>query len=309
MQTTEDYAFIQFPEERYIKVNDTIKYMLDEYNCASTDEYINALREIIQELALLGLWRSKFFEHAAFYGGTALRVLYGLDRYSEDLDFSLLVPNPDFSLEKYGNALKKEIGSFGMQVDFTKKIKTSASNIDSAFIKANTLQQLITVDADSAMIGNIHKKKLLKVKLEVDINPPAGFRTENSYIFKPIPYSVRVYTKPNLFAGKMHAILCRKWKNRQKGRDWYDFVWYVGHYPQLNVRHLEYRMRQSGHYHETAPLTFDKLIDAANIAVDTLDIEQIKEDVSPFVNDHKQLDIWTKEFFRQAVNKIKPVFE
>ena len=90
-------------------MNDTIKYMLDDYNCSSTAEYINALREIIQELALLGLWRSKFFEHAAFYGGTALRMLYGLNRYSEDLDFSLLTPNPGFSLEKYGNSLTKEM--------------------------------------------------------------------------------------------------------------------------------------------------------------------------------------------------------
>jgi len=290
-------------------MNDTIKYMLDDYNCSSTAEYINALREIIQELALLGLWRSKFFEHAAFYGGTALRMLYGLNRYSEDLDFSLLTPNPDFSLEKYGNSLTKEIRSFGLEVDFTKKKKSTSSNIDSAFIKTNTLQQLITFNADTTIFGNIHRDQLLKIKLEIDINPPEGFKTETSYIFKPIPYAVRVYTKPNLFAGKMHAVLCRKWKNRQKGRDWYDLVWYVGHYPQLNLKHLEYRMRQSGNYHDSTPLSFDKFMHIANTAVDSVDIQQIKEDVIPFINDYEQLELWSKDFFRQAISRIEPVFE
>ena len=180
-------------------MNDAIKNMLEGYHCSSSDDYINALREIMQELALLGLWRSKFFEHAAFYGGTALRILYGLDRYSEDLDFSLLAPDREFTLSIYGEALKREISSFGFQVDFAKKEKAGSGSIDSAFIKANTYRQLITVTTDSAMLAGINPRQEMKIKLEVDIDPPGGFATESRYQFRPIPYAVRVYRPLSLF--------------------------------------------------------------------------------------------------------------
>ncbi len=287
-------------------MTDVIRRMLDSYNCSTSDDYINALREIIQELALLGLWRSKFFEHAAFYGGTALRVLYGLNRYSEDLDFSLLVPNSNFSLKSYGNALKQEIDSFGFHVDFSSKEKASTGNIESAFIKANTFQQLITIEADSNLLAGVHHKQLLKIKLEVDIDPPGKFTTESRYMFKPIPYAVRVYSLPDLFAGKMHAVLCRKWQSRQKGRDWYDLVWYAGNHPVLNLRHLEERMRQSGHYTDAAPLSWEKFIALLHDAIEEVDIDQIRNDVAIFVHDTQQLELWSKDFFIQAATLIKP---
>lgn len=287
-------------------MNDAIRRMLDSYNCSTSDDYINALREIIQELALLGLWRSKFFEHAAFYGGTALRVLYGLDRYSEDLDFSLLTPNADFSLKSYGEALKQEIDSFGFHVDFSPKEKANTGNIESAFIKANTFQQLITIEADSSSLAGVHHKQLLKIKLEVDIDPPGGFTTESRYMFKPIPYAVRVYSLPDLFAGKMHAVLCRKWQSRQKGRDWYDFVWYAGNHPVLNLRHLEERMRQSGHYTDDAPLSWEKFLALLHGAIEQVDIGQIRNDVAVFVHDTRQLELWNKEFFMHAATLLEP---
>ena len=287
-------------------MNDAIRSMLDSYHCSTSDDYVNALREIIQELALLGLWRSKFFEHAAFYGGTALRILYGLDRYSEDLDFSLLAPNPEFTLKNYGDALRQEIGSFGFHVDFATKEKAKLTNIDSAFIKANTLKQMIQIEADSSQLAGIHQGQSLKIKLEVDIDPPGGFTTESRYQFRPIPYAVRVYCLPDLFAGKMHAVLCRKWKSRQKGRDWYDLVWYAGHHPQLNLNHLEIRMRQSGGYTGQASLSWETLQKMLNEAIEQVDIEQIRTDVTPFVRDQRQLELWSKEFFTQAIAKIKP---
>lgn len=288
-------------------MNDAVNKMLDSYHCATSDDYVNALREIIQELALLGLWRSKFFEHAAFYGGTALRILYGLDRYSEDLDFSLLAPNPEFTLKTYGEALKQEIDSFGFQVDFATKEKPKTTNIDSAFIKANTFRQMILIEADQALLNGVHTRQSLKIKLEVDIDPPGGFRTENRYQFRPIPYAIRVYCLPDLFAGKMHAVLCRKWKSRQKGRDWYDLAWYAGHHPQLNLNHLEVRMRQSGDYTDEAPLTWAKLQTLLNEALEQVDIDQIRTDIIPFIRDQRQLELWSKDFFSQAATKIKPL--
>src|SRR5579872_4522766 len=123
-----------------------IKTMLSKYQCHSEQDYVNALKEIFQEISLLGLWRAKFYEKAAFYGGTALRILYGLDRFSEDLDFSLLKPEKNFDLSRYNQAIKDELNSFGFEVTVETKIKNTDSNIESAFIKAETKKQFILID-------------------------------------------------------------------------------------------------------------------------------------------------------------------
>jgi predicted nucleotidyltransferase component of viral defense system len=285
-------------------MHDAIRSMLDRYECRSRDDYVNALREILQDVALLGLWRSKFFEHAAFYGGTALRVLYGLDRYSEDLDFSLLKPDKSFSLKAYGDALLREISSFGFHASFESRRKTQASAIESAFLKTNTYRQLIVIEAAQELLRDLHPAKNLKIRLEVDTNPPGGFKTETQYVLQPIPFSVRVYCLPDLFAGKLHAILCRKWKTRVKGRDWYDLVWYAGRYPEVRIRHLESRMRQSGDYPGDEPLTPDRLQHLLRQAVDELDVEQVRREVAPFIVDQRALDVWSRDFFRQIMHRI-----
>ena len=265
---------------------------------------IIALREVLQSLALLGLWRAKFFNHTAFYGGTALRILYGLDRFSEDLDFSLMRPSESFSFNKYASALENELRAFGFVVKFEAKNKTADTAIESAFLKANTFNQLIVIEAPEQMLSSINKNSVLKIKLEIDTNPSAGFDTEMKYVFSPLQFAVRSYTLPSLFAGKMHAVLCRKWKNRVKGRDWYDFAWYITNYPKLNLLHLEKRMRNSGHYALIAPLTREHLIDLLNEAINNLDIKAARKEVVPFVKDARMLDIWSKDFFRSAAQMI-----
>jgi predicted nucleotidyltransferase component of viral defense system len=281
--------------------------MLDRYACRTREDYVNALREILQEIALLGLWRSKFFEHAAFYGGTALRVLHGLDRYSEDLDFSLLKPDESFSLGAYGEALKREIASFGFSVDFEHRKRSTSTPIDSAFLKTNTYKQLILVEAHGSLLRGLHPDKRLKIKLEVDTDPPAGFQTETRFILQPIPFSVRVYSLPDLLAGKLHAILCRKWKSRTKGRDWYDLVWYSGHSPAARISHLESRMRQSGDYSDDKELTPVELRRLLDRAVRNMDVEQIRKEVAPFVRDHRALDVWSRSFFETIAERIVTV--
>jgi predicted nucleotidyltransferase component of viral defense system len=277
-----------------------IQQMLDRYSCRNEDDYINAVREIMQEIALQGLWRGKFFEHAAFYGGTALRILYGLNRGSEDLDFSLLQPDNDFRLATCADALKRELASFGFSVEFSAKEKNREHNIDSAFLKGNTRMQLISIGLPESLTDRIHSRKELKIKLEIDIDPPPGFLTEVKTLLRPIPHSVRVYILPDLLAGKLHAVLCRKWRNRSKGRDWYDMVWYAGHHPQVDLPHLEARMRQSGDYPDDQPLTLERLRQFLNAAIDDVDIDQLKADVRPFIRDPQELALWSKDFFRQV---------
>jgi predicted nucleotidyltransferase component of viral defense system len=286
-------------------VHDAIRSMLNRYDCQTRDDYVNALREILQELALLGLWRSKFFERAAFYGGTALRVLYGLDRYSEDLDFSLLTPDTSFTLGSFGEALLREIRSFGFEVDFQASEKATPTRIESAFVKANTYRQLLIIDTSDELLRGLHPGKMLKVKLEVDTDPAGGFEIESRYLLQPIPFGLRVYRLPDLFAGKLHAVLCRKWKSRIKGRDWYDLVWYTARHPRVNLRHLETRMRQSGDYSDEEPLTRTRLLDLLRQRVGHLDVAEIREEVAPFVHDRRSLEVWSQDFFLQVIDRIE----
>jgi len=285
-------------------MNNLLKNLLPSPMPETTGTMLTALRELLQSLALLGLWRAKFFEHIAFYGGTALRILYGLDRFSEDLDFSLMTPSAKFSFDTYSSALQKELNAYGFDITFEPKQKTKDSAIKSAFLKGNTYNQLIVIDASEQILSGINKQSVIKIKLEIDTNPPSDFDTEMKYLFSPVQFAVRSYTLPSLFAGKMHALLCRKWKNRVKGRDWYDFAWYISHYPQLKITHLEKRMRQTGHYTGHSSLTRNYLIDLLFANIDNLNIDAARKEVTPFISNTNRLEIWSKDFFKAAAQQI-----
>ena len=288
-------------------MNEAIGNMLERYECSTRDDCTNALREILQDVALLGLWRSKFFERAAFYGGTALRLLYGSDRYSEDLDFSLLETDETFTLGAYGDALCREISSFGFEVEFEDRKRGQHSAIESAFLKANTYRQLVVIGVGEEMLSDLHPAKNLKIKLEVDTDPPGGFQTETRYVLQPVPFSVRSYTLPDLFAGKLHAVLCRKWKGRVKGRDWYDMVWYAANHPRVHLAHLESRMRQSGDYTDSNPLDPGTLKKMLRAALDELDVGEARREVAPFIRDQEGLDLWSPAFFAEIIGRIVAV--
>lgn len=289
-------------------MNEAIRQILAAYEIRSVEDSLRALREVMQEIALLGLWRSKFFEKAAFYGGTALRVLYGLDRFSEDLDFSLLKKGLSFDLTDYSQALKKELASFGFAVEIESRPKKPASAaIQSAFLKADTRTQMITVEFDKGLIQKVPRNQVLKIRLEVDTDPPPGFGTEIRYLLRPVPFGVRTFSLSDLFAGKVHAVLCREWKSRVKGRDWYDLVWFAAYHPELHLAHLEQRMRQTGHWTGSGPLTTEDLRDLLNRRIDKVDIDQIRREVEPFVKDAAPLAIWSKEFFLDVASRVKAV--
>ncbi len=286
-------------------MHEALAQMISKYECRRLEDTVRALREIMQQIALLGLWRSKFFENAAFYGGTAMRVLYGLDRFSEDLDFSLLKPMRQFNIAKYLTALQKELEGFGFDVRAERRNKAVKSAVQSAFLKANTLNQLLVIETAEEILHEVPRGQVLKIRLEIDTDPPPGFSTQTKYLLQPIPFAVRAYALPDLFAGKMHAVLCRRWKTRVKGRDWYDLVWYAAHHPQLHLSHLEQRMRQSGHWKEEKALSEESFEALAQNAIDRLDVDQARKEVEPFVSNPASLEIWSHDFFRDVVSRIQ----
>lgn len=286
-------------------MNSAVSQMLSRYGATGLEGYTRALREILQEVALLGLWRSKFFDVAAFYGGTALRVLYGLDRFSEDLDFSLLEPRGDFSFARYATSLEREVRAFGFDVEITTKDSAKGGAVHSAFLKADTLKHLLTVGAGPDVLRELPRGKTIKIKLEVDTDPPGGFSTETRFLLQPVPFAVRVYESPDLFAGKMHALLFRKWGSRVKGRDWYDFVWFAANRPELHLAHLEQRMCQSGHWSGAGPLGVEALQSLLAEAIASLDVNQARREVEPFVQDPAGLQMWSPEFFHDVAARMR----
>lgn len=286
-------------------MNAAVSQMFSKYNCRSLEDHENALKEIIQQIALLGLWRAKFFEKAAFYGGTALRMFYGMERFSEDLDFSLLAPNKKFSISRYCDFVRSELEGFGFIVDVQKKENLAQSAVQSAFIKTGTVNNLIMIKTPEQIIKRVPLNRVIKVKMEVDIDPPTGFETEAKYLLQPIPFSAIVYKLPSLFAGKLHAILCREWKSRVKGRDWYDLVWYIGRDVPVSLSHLEQRMRQTGHWGEEVHLNRERLIELLNGKTDKIDIASAKKDVLPVLKDVAGVEIWSKGFFKDIIQRLR----
>ena len=215
-------------------MNNIIEQMLSKYEIKNTNDEINALKEIIQEIILSGLARGNFFAEAAFYGGTALRIFYKLDRFSEDLDFALIYPDKNFDLSKYFVYLEKELKAYGLNLEINTKQKNIESNITSAFVKGDTLEHILKFFPNEENHKYNHMLKNIKIKFEVDINPPSGATYEEKYKLLPSPHQIKIYDKESLFAGKIHAILCRNWKTRTKGRDLYDYIFFLSNKGRLS---------------------------------------------------------------------------
>jgi len=265
-----------------------VEQMLQRYALNTHEDRSYALREVMQEIALAGLNRGGFFEKAAFYGGTCLRIFHGLPRFSEDLDFSLLKSDTDFSFEPYFKTLRNEFAAFGFEVEITLKQKTATTDIASAFLKKSSSIYDLQVAGQKAM----------KIKFEVDTDPPLGFATEEKLLIQPYSFYVKCFSLPDLFAGKMHALLYRKWKNRIKGRDWFDFEWYVRRGSRLNLAHFCERARQSGDL-ESATLTQEEFVAMLQARIHTLDVDSARQDVVRFIEDSAALNIWSQKYFLQ----------
>ncbi len=272
-------------------MNDIFEKMLSEYEQNSISSRNNATYEVMQQVVLCGLYRGGFFHEAAFYGGTCLRIFHGLQRFSEDMDFTLLKKNPDFNFETYFPAIIDECKLLGREVTITKKDKRSFGKVESAFLKDNTDVYNLAFQTE----------KTLKIKIEVDVNPPLEFETEQKLLVNPHSFMTRCLTLPNLFAGKMHALVFRKWKTRIKGRDWYDFEWYIRNNIPLNFKHLQIRAAE---FNEIQ-LTKESFMDLLRERLATADIEQVKLDVMPFIINPQDLEIWSNDYFLQLAERLK----
>gem|GEM_PF-23993 len=227
-------------------MNEAVSKMLARYGCRKAADDPRAMREILQGVALLGLWRGRFFERAALCGGAALRFLYGLDRFEADLDFTLLAPTPGFVFDRYGEALAREVRSLGFRIGITKKAIHRASPLESAFLKVDTLQYVLKIVAIPEAASQRYANRPIRLRIEIDTHPPPGAAVESRTCPLPIPFSVRTLAPPDLLAMKLAGLLTRRYYRRTKGRDWYDLSWCAAHQPRLNLAHLEARLRQAG---------------------------------------------------------------
>lgn len=276
-----------------------IQERLESYGCASALGEEQALREITQEIILAGLGRTDFFGRAGFQGGTCLRIFHGLNRFSEDMDFALREADAAFALIPYLDHVRIELIAYGYDLEIDDRSK-AGETVRQAFVKDDSVGKLLHLDYRPRS-GPVRK---LRVKLEVDANPPAGASYDMPVLDYPFPSAVRVFDLPSLFAGKIHALLCR---NYLKGRDWYDFIWYTARRTPINHALLSAALDQQGPWAGKNPKT-DNAWCAAQLssAIEALDVNQAREDVRRFVKSSElpSLALWSQEFFAKQAQKL-----
>jgi predicted nucleotidyltransferase component of viral defense system len=268
--------------------------MLARYNVKNKTQEINALHEVMQQITLAALYRADFFSNAAFYGGTCLRIFHKSPRFSEDMDFTLLGPDENFSLEKYFDNIYEEFQSHGRKIQISLKNKKQQSTVESAFLK------------DTTDIANLafQTEPMVKIKIEVDTNPPSGFETENKLLLLPYSFTTRCIDLKGLFAGKIHAFLFRNWKMRVKGRDWYDFEWYIRNDQPVDFNHLRERSLQTG-YSGDAPFSEETVRKLLREKISNTPISRVLDDVRPFLDEDQSLEMWSEEYFLQLVEMMR----
>lgn len=284
-------------------MNSILDQMLSKYENKNIYDKKNSMKEVIQEIVLCGLSRAGFFKDAAFYGGTALRIFYDLDRFSEDLDFSLKKPDSNYNFGDFLPMLEKEVSSYGLNLKAEEKAKTTDSAVKSAFLKGNTKEHLLLFFNDSNK--EVAANEVVKIKFEVDTNPPAFATYETKYRLLPVPYQVAMYDMPSLFSGKLHAVICRNWKKRIKGRDLYDYVFYLSRGTGFNLKHLQARLEQTGHWDKNSVLTLQDVKNMLIARFEEIDYVQARKDVLPFIKNTEILDLWSKEFFCAITDSIQ----
>ena len=286
-------------------MNSVIEAMLSRYNPQNNEERENAIKEIIQEIALAGLSRGGFFNKAAFYGGTCLRIFHGLNRFSEDLDFALLQKDPNFKLDDYFPALKKEFESYGLDITLELKKKDENTEVQSAFLKGNTLMLMMSFFPKSEDAKRVISNQKIKIKFEIDTDNPSGGITEFKYKMLPAPYEVQIFDESTLFAGKIHAILCRDYKNHVKGRDYYDYLFYIGKGSKVNLKYLENKLKNTGGIiKDNETLTLDKVKELLEEKFVSVNYESAKKDVSNFISNKESLELWKKELFISSLESL-----
>ena len=281
-----------------------IQGRLDEYRCASAEEELNAIREILQEMVLAGLSRTDFFVKAAFHGGTQLRIFEGVRRFSEDLDFALVSRDSSFKLLPYLEKVSEELSAAGVAMEVRDRSTASAA-AKKGFLKNDSLVNIL----DLRFVGSGGSQGTppkISIKMEVDANPPDGATYRALPLLFPFPASVRAFDRESSFSGKMHDLLCRQYV---KGRDWFDFVWYVGNRAKLNHELLSSAIDQQGPWAGEGISTSDEWVrDRLLEVIARMDWNVAKRDVMPFVyaSDRPSLDLWDRAFFASLTERLFP---
>ena len=277
---------------------DLIQKRLAGYKVVNSIEEENALKEIVQEILLFALWRADFFEVAAFQGGTSLRILHKLNRFSEDIDFILLEPNPYFSWQPYLEQLTETCKEFGIEPEALDKNHMD-KNIKTALIKDNSIANQLNLS-----FMNNHSDQKLKIKLEIDCNPPAGSGFEFSYLDFPVDFEVGHQDVSSNFSLKTHALLCRPYI---KGRDWYDFNWYIAQGVTPNLELLKNALKQYGPWKDQ-DLKVDRewLVKTLGEKISAIDWKDAAADVERFLKpiEQKSLKLWSETFYMSKLNKL-----
>ena len=284
-------------------MNKALEDMLRPYAPSTPLDWVQAIREVVQEVVLLGFWRNGFFEQAAFYGGTALRIFHGLNRFSEDLDFSLSSENDEARLESVLASLEIELAAWGFSFQAEPKSSGRHTGIESAFLKGNTRINLLNVGVPEELSRHFLPNQKIMIKLELDTAPPPFAGTEVRTHLLPTPFQVRLYDLPSLFAGKLHALLFWDWKSRVKGRDFYDFVWFIGRKVPVNLPHLEARIRQTGNP-AIENLDLAGLQSLLSERFGKVDLAAAADEVRPYLADARELALWSETFFRELVPRL-----
>lgn len=278
-------------------MNSVLDSMMSKYPVATSDaEAKNAVKQALQEITLCGLGRSDFYQNAAFNGGSALRIFHGLQRFSEDLDFSIDNEKIDtFVLDKYVGCINNELASLGIPATF--EVDSKSGFIQRGYIKGNCREILNCFGTEEVFTGRVPANEVLKIKLEADAAALSAASYETKYLLQPYPTPVRLYDKCTLFAGKVSAVLSRSWKSRVKGRDLYDYLFYITNKYPMNLAHLESRLKNNGYLKSYQSLDKDILKQLLCERFTTIDYASAKSDVSPFIRDRKVVDFWSADLF------------
>ena len=276
-----------------------VQEKLENYNCRSSLEEEQALREITQEIVLAALGRTNFFEQAGFQGGTCLRIFHSLNRFSEDLDFALCKSKASFTLAPYLESVQRELIAYGYELEIDDRSK-AGQVVKKAFLKDDSVGHLLHLNY-ALKAGPMRK---LRIKVEVDTHPPPGASYVMPILDFPFPSAVRTFDLPSLFAGKIHALLCRTYL---KGRDWYDFIWYTARKTSINHSLLSGSLEQTGPWKGQHIVTDNAwCIAQLKAAIEVLDWQQAREDVRRFVkpSELRSLELWSRDFFLNQCQKL-----
>jgi predicted nucleotidyltransferase component of viral defense system len=277
-----------------------IQDRLDSYDCKSNIEEEHAIREITQEVVLTALGRTEFFKHALFQGGTCLRIFYGLNRFSEDMDFILKEPTREFELQPHLQAVRDELEAYGYDVEIADRSKTGVA-VQKAFLKDDSLGKVLQLK----YVDRSGPARKIRVRIEIDTNPPSDSGMEIKYVDFPFVSSVAVQDKPSLFAGKLHALLCRDYV---KGRDWYDFLWYTSQSVGINNAFLRSALMQQGPWQQQdIQVDWQWCLAHLRERINSVDWTDARDDVRRFVKvtEYPSLELWGRELFLSQLQKIK----